>query len=113
METPTISQPVILSAEAVAALPSEPLGTLPGVTHRVLWRAATSMAGVMTIDTGHHLGSHTHRENQHHVWVLEGTARILGSDLGPGSYVHIPSGVEHDIDATSTEGVTVLYLYLP
>jgi quercetin dioxygenase-like cupin family protein len=113
METTTIPQPVILPADAVAALPSQPLGSLGGVTHRVLWQTPTSMAGVMTIDKGHRLGPHTHRANHHHVWVMEGAASILGSELGPGSYVHIPSGVEHDIDATATDGVTVLYLYLP
>jgi hypothetical protein len=44
--------------------------------------------------------------------VLEGHATILGRTLGPGSYAHIPSGVEHDIDARSSDGCTVFYLYL-
>jgi quercetin dioxygenase-like cupin family protein len=46
------------------------------------------------------------------MWVIDGRATILGTELGPGAYVHIPSGVEHDIDAASTDGCTVLYLYL-
>jgi quercetin dioxygenase-like cupin family protein len=111
MET-TASKPVVLSPDAIAALPVEGLGSIQGVTHRVLWRTDTSMAGVMTVEAGHHLGAHAHRVNHHHMWVLDGKATILGSELGPGSYVHIPQGVEHDIDATTTDGCTVFYLYL-
>jgi quercetin dioxygenase-like cupin family protein len=106
-------QPAVLTPEAIAALPEVPLGDIEGVTHRVLWRSETSMAGVMTIARGHHLGDHAHRVNHHHMWVLDGHANILGAELGPGSYVHIPSGTHHDIDASATEGCTVYYLYLP
>ncbi len=102
----------MLPPEAIAALPVIPLATLDGVTHRVLWRGGSSMAGVLKVGAGHRLGQHTHRVNHHHLWVLEGRAVILGDELGPGSYVHIPSGVEHDIDASSTGGCTVFYLYL-
>jgi hypothetical protein len=44
--------------------------------------------------------------------VLEGSADILGVEVGPGSYAHIPNGVDHDIDASATDGCTVFYLYL-
>jgi quercetin dioxygenase-like cupin family protein len=112
MESMTTPQPVVLAPEAIAALPLEPLGAYSGVTHRVLWRSDTSMAGVLTVEPGCHLGRHTHRVNHHHMWVVEGRATILGTELGPGSYVHIPSGVEHDIEASVAEGCTVYYLYL-
>ena len=112
MEPTTTRQPVVLTSEAIAVLPSVPLGPLEGVTHRVLWRNDASMAGVLTVEPGRHLGAHTHRANHHHMWVLDGRATILGTELGPGSYVHIPSGVEHDIDAARTDGCTVFYLYL-
>ena len=39
-------------------------------------------------------------------------AVVLGTELGPGGYVHVPDGVEHDIDATGSDGCTVYYLYL-
>jgi quercetin dioxygenase-like cupin family protein len=103
--------PAVLDPHAVAALPEEPLG-VPGVTHRVLWRDGSSLAGVLTVQAGHRLGTHAHRVNHHHIWTVDGRATILGRELGPGSYVHVPSGVEHDIDATQTEGCTVFYLYL-
>jgi uncharacterized RmlC-like cupin family protein len=111
MESTTVTQPVVLTSEAVDALPEIPVGDLNGVTHKVLWQTADSMAGVLTVDAGHRLGSHAHRTNHHHVWVLTGNAVVLGQSLDAGSYVHIPAGVDHDIDATATDGCTVFYLY--
>lgn len=112
MEPTTTPTPIVLTPEAIEALPLTPLGTLEGVVHRVLWRNESSMAGVLTVEAGHQLGAHAHRVNHHHLWVLDGRATILGTGLGPGSYVHIPSGVEHDIDALATGGCTVFYLYM-
>jgi quercetin dioxygenase-like cupin family protein len=109
---PALVGPTVLTPEAIHDLPAEPLGHLEGVVHRVLWRDASSMAGVLTILAGHQLGRHAHRVNHHHLWVLDGRASILGNTLGPGSYVHIPHGVEHDIDASDTDGCTVFYLYI-
>jgi hypothetical protein len=45
--------------------------------------------------------------------VLDGRATILGHDVGPGSFVHVPSGIEHDIDARQTDGCSVFYVYAP
>ncbi len=112
MESTKLQQPIVLTPEDIAALPVSALGSLSGVTHRVLWNNATSTAGVLTVEAGHRLGAHAHRVNHHHLWVLDGKSTILGTELGPGSYVHIPSGVEHDIDASSTQGCTVFYLYV-
>jgi mannose-6-phosphate isomerase-like protein (cupin superfamily) len=103
---------VVLTAAEIAALPEVPLGNLEGVSHRVLWRNDTSMAGVLTVRGGHRLGAHRHHANHHHLWMLEGRATILGVEIAAGGYVHVPVGIEHDIDATRTEGCTVFYLYL-
>jgi mannose-6-phosphate isomerase-like protein (cupin superfamily) len=78
----------------------------------VLWSNAQSMAGVMTVAGGHNLGAHAHRANHHHMWVLDGRAVILGTEVSAGSYVHVPAGVDHDVDATGTDGCTLFYLYL-
>ena len=104
--------PLVLHPDAIAAIPAEPLGDLPGVANQVLWRDASSMSGILTIEGHHHLGAHAHRRNHHHVWVLDGLARILGEDLPPGSYVHIPAGVEHDMEAPTERPCRILYLYL-
>jgi mannose-6-phosphate isomerase-like protein (cupin superfamily) len=108
----TVATPTILTSKLIAAIPETPLGSLRHVTHRVLWRHDTSEAGILTVDGGHALGRHAHRVNHHHMWVLDGHATVLGKEVGAGSYVHVPAGVDHDIDATATEGCTVFYLYL-
>jgi mannose-6-phosphate isomerase-like protein (cupin superfamily) len=113
MDSTITSTPFVLTAEAIRRLPVEGLGSIAGVKHRVVWRAEGSMAGVMIVDAGHRLGTHRHRANHHHMWVLDGHATILGVEVGPGSYAHVPSGVDHDIDASETEGCTIFYLYLP
>ena len=102
----------MLTASQIDALPARPLADQPGVTHRVLWDDGTSMAGVLTIEAGQRLGEHAHRVNHHHLWVLSGRSTVLGVEVGPGAYVHVPAGVTHDIDARATEGCTVFYLYL-
>ena len=111
--TSSAAAPIVLSADAIAAIRAEPLGKIEGVSHRVVWRNEAAMAGVMRVEAGHRLGTHSHHLNHHHMWVLDGHAVILGAELGPGSYVHVPRGVDHDIDATGSEGCTVFYLYLP
>jgi quercetin dioxygenase-like cupin family protein len=102
----------VLTPEDVARVPPQPLGTIAGVEHRVLWHDDTSIAGVMTVAGGHHLGEHEHRRHSHHMWMLDGSATILGTVLEAGSYVHIPAGVRHDIDARATHGCRVLYHYV-
>jgi quercetin dioxygenase-like cupin family protein len=108
-----VQAPTVLTADLVASTPSHPLGNLVGVTHRVLWAVADSMAGVLHIEGGQRLGSHSHRVNEHHLWVVEGSATICDTRVGAGSYVHVPVGVEHDIDARQTDGCSVFYLYVP
>jgi len=106
------STPLVLTSREVADRPGEPLGTLQGVINHTLWSDGASIAGWLAVAAGHHLGAHEHRHNSHHMWVVEGAAEILGTKLDAGSYVHIPPGVSHDIDARATEGCRVFYLYL-
>ncbi len=102
----------VLAAANIGALEEQSLGDRDGVGRRIFFRDDTSEAGILRLAAGQRLGSHTHRENQHHMWVLDGEAKIAGSRLGAGSYVHVPAGVEHDIDATTTDGCKVFYLYV-
>jgi mannose-6-phosphate isomerase-like protein (cupin superfamily) len=115
MDTKQIAQGMasVLNADDIAALPEVPLSSsIEGVTHRVLWQTGESMAGVMTVAAGHHLGGHVHRRNEHHLWILEGEIDVVGSRAAAGGYVHVPAGLEHDLDATATSGCTLFYLYL-
>jgi quercetin dioxygenase-like cupin family protein len=103
---------LVLHPAEIADLPETPLGALHGVRRRVLWQSGNSESGVLDIAAGNRLGLHAHRANQHHLWVLSGAADIAGQRVPEGGYAHIPAGIEHDIDATATEGCSLLYLYL-
>lgn len=103
--------PTVLTAAEIGMRPEVPLGSIEGVAHRAVWQQGTSMAGRMTIAGKHHLGAHRHRSHAHHIWIIDGHVEILGEVLGAGSYVHIPAGVEHDLDARATEGCTLFYVY--
>jgi mannose-6-phosphate isomerase-like protein (cupin superfamily) len=107
-----IRTPIVLTSREVADRPGQPIGADHDVDNHTLWSDGTSVAGWLTVAAGHRLGTHEHRLNSHHMWVVEGSAEILGVTLDAGSYVHIPPGVSHDIDATATEGCRVFYLYL-
>jgi quercetin dioxygenase-like cupin family protein len=103
--------PTVLTAADIGDRPEMPLGSIDGVAHRVVWQHGTSMAGRMTIAAGHHLGEHQHRRHAHHMWIVDGRVEILGVVLDTGSYVHVPPGVVHDLDARATEGCTLFYVY--
>ena len=105
------TMPTVMSPDQIAALPKKPLGEAVGVDNAVLWTDGTSTTGILTVRAGARLGEHTHRTHHHHMWVLVGEAVIADQRVGAGSYVHVPSEVEHDIDATDTSGVTVYYSY--
>jgi quercetin dioxygenase-like cupin family protein len=102
----------VVTPEGRRHLPQAPLGTIDGVMNTVLWTDGTSMTGVLDVAAGHRLGEHRHRRHLHHMWVLAGEAVIAGDRVGPGTFVHIPPGVDHDIDATDSGGVSVYYSYV-
>jgi quercetin dioxygenase-like cupin family protein len=103
---------VVLDSAAIERLPQQQLHGLADILTRVVWRSGESLAGVMEVAPGEQLPSHVHADGHHHVWVLSGTARILGVGVGPGSYVHVPAGMEHAVEEVSAAGLRVFYLYL-
>ena len=103
--------PTVMSPEQIAALPTHQLGTAVGVDNAVLWTDGVSTTGILSLSAGARLGRHTHRTHHHHMWVLDGEAVIADQRVATGSFVHVPPRIEHDIDATDTDGVTVYYSY--
>jgi quercetin dioxygenase-like cupin family protein len=103
---------VVLDATAIERLPTQQLHGLRDVVTRVLWHHDGSLAGVIRVAPGEHLPPHAHSEGHHHVWVLSGTAKILDTTVGPGSYVHVPAGLDHAVEEVSADGLTMFYLYL-
>jgi mannose-6-phosphate isomerase-like protein (cupin superfamily) len=97
------------AADARAWHPLEPYA---GVDYKLLWRSGKSVAGLMRIAEAAEVTPHEHERSHHHLWVIDGTAEILGERVGPGTYVHIPASVDHGIRAVGPGPCTMLYLYL-
>lgn len=108
---PTLAT-VVADPAAIARLPWEPLRGFGRVTHRLLWRSGCSQCGIMRIPPDAEVSPHVHQRAHHHVWVLDGSAVLLGVRVVPGTYVHIPATVEHGFTDPGPKGCTVLYLYL-
>lgn len=103
---------IVLDGQEVRAVPHQQLGHTEGVTHSVLWSDGTSMTGVLVVEAGRRLGTHAHRTHDHHMWVIDGEVEVMGRRVGAHAYIHVPAGVEHDIDATDTDGCTMYYSYI-
>jgi mannose-6-phosphate isomerase-like protein (cupin superfamily) len=102
----------LVTRAARDALAWHPLEQFDGVDYKLLWRSGKSVAGIMRIAPGREVTPHAHVRSHHHMWVVDGTSEMLGEHVGPGSYVHIPAGVEHGVRDVGESGCTVLYLYL-
>lgn len=110
-ETPTVEpRELMLDAEQVRTRPRRELH--PGVTFAILWRQDHDAAGVMWVDAGAEVPEHVHGNASHHVWIIEGRARVDQRTLGPGSYLHVPPGVPHGMEGLSPGGFSMFYLYL-
>jgi oxalate decarboxylase/phosphoglucose isomerase-like protein (cupin superfamily) len=102
----------IVTRAASDALAWHPLEPFDRVDYKLLWRSGKSVAGIMRVEPGGSVSPHTHHRSHHHMWVVEGSAEMLGERVGPGTYLHVPAGVEHGISHAGDEGCTFLYLYL-
>lgn len=82
-----------------------------GVHRAILWEEHGSAAGLLWVDPDTTMDEHTHQGHCHHIWVLEGTAGVLGRELEPGSYAYVATGVPHALTGGS-DGCKLFYLYL-
>jgi mannose-6-phosphate isomerase-like protein (cupin superfamily) len=103
---------VVHDAFQVGSMSWHDLPGSEGVAYKLLWRSGKSVAGILRVPYGCEVSLHVHRRSHHHLWLLDGSADILGHRLGEGSYAHIPAGVEHGITSPGPHGCSVLYLYL-
>jgi mannose-6-phosphate isomerase-like protein (cupin superfamily) len=109
---PPLPATVLAGPATIERLPWEPLPGFEHVTQKLLWRSGRSQCGIMRIPPGDGMSPHAHQRAHHHVWVLEGSAVLLGARVVPGTYVHIPATVEHGFSDAGPRGCTMLYLYL-
>ena len=100
----------ILDSNDIADLPRERLH--PGVTYSVLWREAGNLAGLMWLRPGSRVPEHVHEHAHHHVWLVDGRARVDGRLLSWGAYWHVPAGAPHSVEGLAPYGSQLFYLYL-
>lgn len=101
---------LLLDADDLLGRAREPL--YPGVEHEVLWRRGQDRAGLMWVRGDATIPEHAHDEAEHHIWLLEGQARVMDRTFHHPAYWHVPAGVPHEIEGVAPNGCTVLYLYL-
>jgi quercetin dioxygenase-like cupin family protein len=101
---------LIIDAETVRSLPRDQMD--PGVTYTLLWQRHGSSAGLLRLEAGAAVPEHHHSYAEHHVWLVDGRARVDGRMLEPGAYWHVPPGVSHSVSAPAGTGCTLFYLYL-
>lgn len=90
-----------------------PLRGLAGVGNKVLWRSGQLTVGIIRLEPGAEEPGHVHPDADHHIYVLDGSARIAGQDVRPGGFVFVPAGVRHATTDVGPDGCTFYYTYLP
>ena len=104
---------IVLAAQDVEGLAWEPLRDLKGVSAKVLWRSGDVAVGLIRVEAGAEKPPHVHHGAHHHIWVVAGSATMLGRPLSAGSYVYIPPGIEHEVADVGPDGCTFLYTFRP
>lgn len=104
---------MVLAAQDVDALAWEPMPEQTGVFSKVLWRSGDVAIGLIRVDAGAEKAAHIHHGAHHHIWVVSGSATMVGEPLTAGSYIYIPPGVQHEVTDVGPQGVTFFYTYRP
>lgn len=104
---------MVLDTDQVDALAWSPMPGQTGVWSKILWRSGDVAIGLIRVDAGAEKAAHVHHGAHHHIWIVSGSATIVGRALAAGSYVHIPPGFEHEVTAVGPAGVTFFYTYRP
>jgi mannose-6-phosphate isomerase-like protein (cupin superfamily) len=104
---------MVLHTEDVDALAWAPMPGQTGVWSKILWRSGDVAIGLIRVDAGAEKAAHVHHGAHHHIWIVSGSATMLGRALTAGSYVYIPPGVEHEVTGVGRDGITFFYTYRP
>lgn len=109
----TMQQELVRDAAQVAQLQADGVIEDDGVTRTTLWHHGASAAGTLVLAPGAALAEHSHHAHGHHVWVVAGTAEVLGRELDAGSYWYVPAGLGHALRAVGDEPCQLFWVYEP
>ncbi len=104
-------QEVVLAAAEVGQRQQDGVEEADGVVRTTLWHHGGSAAGTLVLEPGATLDEHTHDAHGHHVWVVSGTAEVLGKQLDAGSYWFVPAGRAHALTAGRDGPCELFWVY--
>jgi mannose-6-phosphate isomerase-like protein (cupin superfamily) len=105
--SPTV---VVAPRDVVDQLPWQPLPGCQGVSTKVVTDVDGDVAGLLRLRPGAREVAHVHGHGSHHLWVLSGGVVVEDTPLPAGSYLHVPSGLVHDLRDTGS-GSTLFYVF--
>ena len=94
-------------------LPWRPVAGCSGAYQKVLWQLGGFTEALIRFAPGACTEGRPLLAAHEHIWVLSGAATIAGRRLGAGSYLHVPPGVAHRVEAVGAEGCTLLQMHRP
>jgi mannose-6-phosphate isomerase-like protein (cupin superfamily) len=103
----------VLDSKEIAALPWVDVPGAEGVRQKVLWRFGDFTVALVSLSAAAVAPGNAPWAAHHHVWVVEGRAKVAGRLVAAGSYLHVPPGTEHAIHAIGPGGCTVLQVHRP
>lgn len=95
---------------------------LPGRRHKMAVRpdnmgAEKMCAGTAVFPANKHAPAHVHHQEEEILYVLSGRGRMYfdgkAEAIGPGTFMLVPPGVEHSLEATTGEDLKVFYVFSP
>ena len=95
---------------------------LPGRRHKMAVRpdnmgAEKMCAGVAVFPANKHAPAHVHPQEEEILYVLSGKGRMYFNgepeDIEPETFMLVPPGVEHSLEATTDKDLKVFYVFSP
>jgi quercetin dioxygenase-like cupin family protein len=102
-----------VDAQHIDELPWEAVPECPGVHQKTLWRFGDFVQALVRYQPGSSTPGAPHLAAHHHIWVVSGAATMAGRRLVAGSYMHVPPGVLHTVEAVGSDGFTILQMHRP
>jgi mannose-6-phosphate isomerase-like protein (cupin superfamily) len=103
--------PVLLPEQQIDSMPWQPLPGSDGARIKQVCTGPGWAAGLLQLAPYAVETAHVHPDGEHHLWVLSGTVSSESTHLGVGSYVHIPAGLQHQLQDEGN-GCTLYYVYV-
>lgn len=102
-----------IDAQQIDELPWTPVPACHGVHEKTLWRFGDFVVALIRYQPSASTPGAPHLAAHHHIWVVSGSAVLVGRGLPAGSYIHVPPGAEHALENVGPEACTILQMHRP